>query len=256
MPHATATVLTASPSWMLRALALHPHEEITHMRVWDPREDSTGGPKRPRNRREGCVGPVAIPADQRGRRTSRRGGSPPNWEIWRSRRGLPLTYRMTQVLTGHGVFGEYLMKIGRETTDICHRCGEGRDTAQHTLEFCPAWELSRYTLRHIIDERLTPSTIVKAMLSGLQKYEAVRLFYDRVMFAKERAESERKRIFHSYMITRWREVAVRRPRAVSSPTQRTAIRRGNGARGNSPPPASYSTFREFLKRARTRGLGR
>ncbi|XP_043591758.1 uncharacterized protein LOC122571737 [Bombus pyrosoma] len=95
---------------------------------------------------------------------------------------------MTQVLTGHGVFGEYLKKIGRETTDICHHCGEDRDTAQHTLEACSAWELSRYTLRQVIGERLTSSAIIVAMLSGPQEYEAVCLFCERVMLAKERAE--------------------------------------------------------------------
>ncbi|XP_050488680.1 uncharacterized protein LOC126872618 [Bombus huntii] len=100
---------------------------------------------------------------------------------------------MTQVLTGHGVFGKYLREIGRETADICHHCGEGRDTAQHTLQLYPAWELSRYTLRHVIGERLTPSAIVEAMLRGPQEYEAVRLFCERVMLAKERAERERKK---------------------------------------------------------------
>lgn len=54
----------------------------------------------------------------------------PSWEAWRSLRGLPLTYRMTQILTGHGVFGKLkiLLKIGREMTDICCYCEEGRDT--------------------------------------------------------------------------------------------------------------------------------
>jgi hypothetical protein len=33
----------------------------------------------------------------------------PNWEVWRNQDGVPLTYRMTQVLTDHGVFGEYLL---------------------------------------------------------------------------------------------------------------------------------------------------
>ena len=160
----------------------------------------------------------------------------PNWETWRSHRGLPLTYRMTQVFTGHGVFGEYLMKIGRETTDICQHCGEGRDTAQHTLEFCPAWEMSRYTLRHVIDERLIPSAIVEAMLRGSQEYEAVRLFCERVMLAKEQAERERKKNSHPRRITRWRGMAVRRPRAPSSPSQRTTTRRRDSARGNAPPP--------------------
>ncbi|XP_033360170.1 uncharacterized protein LOC117239019 [Bombus vosnesenskii] len=112
----------------------------------------------------------------------------PNWEAWRSRHGLPLTFRLTQVLTGHGVFSEFLKRIGRETTDICHHCGEGRDTAQHTLELCPAWELPRYTLRHAIGGTLTtppPPAIVEAMLRGPQEYEAVRLFCKRVMLAKE-----------------------------------------------------------------------
>jgi hypothetical protein len=38
------------------------------------------------------------------------------------------------MLTGHGVFGEYLLKIGREVTSICHHRREEEDT----LEFCPA----------------------------------------------------------------------------------------------------------------------
>ncbi|XP_043604103.1 uncharacterized protein LOC122577083 [Bombus pyrosoma] len=108
---------------------------------------------------------------------------------------------MTQILTGHGVFGEYLKKIGRETTDTCHHCGEDRDTTQHTLETCPAWELPRYTLRQVIDERLTPSAIIAAMLSGPQEYEAVRLFCERVMLAKERAERT-SRLFMSPLTSR------------------------------------------------------
>lgn len=95
------------------------------------------------------MGSVTIPAYHRDAEAFL-----PNWETWRNRRGLPLIYRMTQVLTGRGVFGEYLRKIGRETTNICHYSGEGRQTAQHTLELCPAWKLSRYTLRHVIGEGL------------------------------------------------------------------------------------------------------
>ena len=62
----------------------------------------------------------------------------PSWEALRSQRGLPLSFKTTQVLTGYGVFGEFLMKIGHKTTDICHYCGDSRVTAQHTLEFCQA----------------------------------------------------------------------------------------------------------------------
>ena len=48
------------------------------------------------------------------------------------------TYWTTQMLTSHGVFGEFLLRIRREATSICHHYKEEEDTAQHTLEFCPA----------------------------------------------------------------------------------------------------------------------
>ncbi|XP_053990429.1 uncharacterized protein LOC128882726 [Hylaeus volcanicus] len=47
-----------------------------------------------------------------------------------------LTYKLLCV--GHGCFGEYLQRMGRESTAQCHHCGEKVDTARHTLEECPA----------------------------------------------------------------------------------------------------------------------
>jgi hypothetical protein len=63
----------------------------------------------------------------------------PNWD----RSGVPLTFRMTQVFTGHGVCGEYLLRTRRKATSTCHHCEEKEDTAKHTLEFCLAWEEPR-----------------------------------------------------------------------------------------------------------------
>jgi hypothetical protein len=68
---------------------------------------------------------------------------------------------MTQVLTGHGVFGEYLIKIRREVTSICHHCQEEEDMAQHTLKRCPAWEEPRRILRLTIGDRLAPEAIIE-----------------------------------------------------------------------------------------------
>jgi len=63
-----------------------------------------------------------------------------------------LTYRMTQVLTGHGCFGEYLYRIKRERTTQCHHCTEVRDTAQHTLAECQEWE----GLRRVLVDKVVP----------------------------------------------------------------------------------------------------
>jgi hypothetical protein len=117
----------------------------------------------------------------------------PNWEAWGNQGGVPLTYRMTQVFTGHGVFGEHLLRIQREVTSICHHCKEEEDTAQHTLEFCAVWAEPRRVLQLVVGESVAPETVVKAMLRERQEYTAVRTFCEPVMLAKERAERKRKR---------------------------------------------------------------
>jgi len=53
---------------------------------------------------------------------------------------IPLTFRMTQVLTGHGCFQYYLHRMGRATNPLCVQCGSAVDTAEHTLLDCVYWE--------------------------------------------------------------------------------------------------------------------
>ena len=159
--------------------------------------DRAGGSKRPRNRRRGRVGSVVIPADQRRRRTSRReGGSPKLGNMEKPPRPPAHLHDDPGV---HGTRRVRRVPKENRTGDDGHLSllREGRGTAQHTLEFYPAWELSRSTLRHVIREELAPSTITDAMLSGSQEYEAICLFCERVMLAKERAEREKRRRTHT-----------------------------------------------------------
>ena len=69
-----------------------------------------------------------------------------SWDDWTEMGPSLLTYRITQVITGHGCFGEYLRKIGAEETPVCHHCGAESDTAQHTVEMCEAFETQRRDL--------------------------------------------------------------------------------------------------------------
>jgi len=63
----------------------------------------------------------------------------PMFARWVGRGWGQITFRVAQVLTGHGCFGQYLCRIGREMSPRCHHCEEDRDTAQHTLEACTAF---------------------------------------------------------------------------------------------------------------------
>ena len=128
----------------------------------------------------------------------------PNWDIWLDGAGPPppLTYRVTQVLTGHGYFGEYLHRIRKEATARCHHCDASVDSARHTLEFCPAWARPRRDLITEIGWNLSPPAILTALLASERGKRAVTSFYEQVMLRKEAAERARVRSFHPKRIDR------------------------------------------------------
>ncbi|XP_045540819.1 uncharacterized protein LOC123722592, partial [Papilio machaon] len=103
-----------------------------------------------------------------------------------------LTFRLTQVLSGHGCFGRYLCRIGREETMRCHGCGADEDTAQHTLEVCCAWTEERRTLVAAIGGDLSLPGVVRAMLGSERSWNAVSSFCETVMSQKEEKERERE----------------------------------------------------------------
>ncbi|CAB3220326.1 unnamed protein product [Arctia plantaginis] len=71
----------------------------------------------------------------------------PVMEDWLERRHGTLSYRLTQVITGKGCFGDHLCLIRKEPTPECHHCdGQTVDTALHTLAECPAWVEQRRDL--------------------------------------------------------------------------------------------------------------
>ena len=115
---------------------------------------------------------------------------------WVDRRHGGLTYRLVQVLTGHGCFGEYLHRVARrEPTPRCHHCveeEEGQDTAQHTLESCPAWADERLLLAPHFRDDFELSTMVKTMVDSEEAYGAMVSFCEQIMSQKETAERERE----------------------------------------------------------------
>ncbi|KAG5347242.1 RECQ1 helicase, partial [Acromyrmex charruanus] len=117
----------------------------------------------------------------------------PCLEEWVGRGWGGLSFHATQVLTGHGCFGEYLCRIGKEPNARCHHCDGDRDTAQHTLEACPAWAGERGVLVREIGGDLSLPAVVRAIVGGERAWKAFSSFCERVMSQKEEAERRRKR---------------------------------------------------------------
>ncbi|XP_022828209.1 uncharacterized protein LOC111357661 [Spodoptera litura] len=118
----------------------------------------------------------------------------PIMEAWIGRGHGALSFRLTQVLSGHGCFGKYLCRIGREQTSACHQCNDNlEDTARHTLEECSTWaELRRELITVLGGNDLSLPTVVRAMVDSESAWDGVASFCERVMLAKEAAERERE----------------------------------------------------------------
>ncbi|KAL0809197.1 hypothetical protein ABMA28_011422 [Loxostege sticticalis] len=111
---------------------------------------------------------------------------------WARRAHGRLTYRATQLLSGHGCFGAFLCQIGREESASCHHCPCDEDTAQHTLETCPAWARERSVLVAAVGKDLSLRAVVARMLESEEKWQAVLTFCEAVVSQKEAAERERE----------------------------------------------------------------
>ncbi|XP_026830962.1 uncharacterized protein LOC113563492, partial [Ooceraea biroi] len=111
---------------------------------------------------------------------------------WLDRDRGGVTFRMAQVLSGHGCFGEYLSRIGRERGPRCHHCGADQDTAQHTLEECPAWAERRRVLVNEIGGDLSLPAIVREIVGSERSWKAFSSFCEEVISRKEEAERTRQ----------------------------------------------------------------
>ncbi|XP_030754178.1 uncharacterized protein LOC115880973 [Sitophilus oryzae] len=84
-----------------------------------------------------------------------------NVEDWTSRKHGDVDYYITQFLSGHGVFMDFLHRIKKIPNGNCMYCDEIYD-AEHTLFCCPRWERGRSALLSDVG-MLTSDTLIMKM---------------------------------------------------------------------------------------------
>nr|XP_032522167.1 uncharacterized protein LOC116773801 [Danaus plexippus plexippus] len=94
----------------------------------------------------------------------------PLFEEWLKRRHGVLTFRLTQVRTGHESFRRYLFHIQREESPGCRHCDDQpENTVEHTVAECPAWAEHRRVLRAAIGGGdLSRPALIQAMVRSKQ----------------------------------------------------------------------------------------
>jgi len=91
------------------------------------------------------------------------GGSEKNY--FESVSVLPLY--MTQALTGHGYFQQYLLQMGRAVSDNSHHCDTKSDIADYTLFECPFWSGNRDELGHYLSSTDLSEILYGSEFEGL-----------------------------------------------------------------------------------------
>ncbi|XP_025163796.1 uncharacterized protein LOC112590692 [Harpegnathos saltator] len=112
----------------------------------------------------------------------------PCLQEWVNRGFGTLTFKMTHVLIGHGCFGEYLCRMGKESTAHCHQSDVDHDSAQ---DF-PAWAAERGVVIRELGHDLFLPTIVNAIMGSERKWGIFASFCEAVILQKEAAEETRR----------------------------------------------------------------
>lgn len=114
--------------------------------------------------------------------------------LWVRRSHGGLSFHLTQMLSGHGCFSAYLVKIGKETSQTCRHCGAGDDDAAHTIFDCTAWSEDRDRLKDGLRVNdISTGNMVQTMLDSREGWAAWADFARSVMSKKEDEERVRQR---------------------------------------------------------------
>lgn len=121
----------------------------------------------------------------------------PIWHEWLGRSHGNMSFHLTQILTGHGVFYSYLNRIKKANTDRCPHCNTGSsDTVEHTLLVCAAWDSDRAVMLNktkLDANSFSLKSMVKVMVDSRQGWTAVQTFVEKIMFEKEEYERQTER---------------------------------------------------------------
>lgn len=95
-------------------------------------------------------------------------------------------YYLTQLLSGHGYFQEYLHRMGKTESPRCIY-GDGRiDDAQHTFFECPRWREERHVLERDLNvEAVTTENFQGIMMSSASNWTCMATFARRLLLTKK-----------------------------------------------------------------------
>ena len=90
-----------------------------------------------------------------------------------------------QMLTGHGIFNNYRVRINKETDDKCWDCDASPVDAEHVLLRCPRWAIQRTTLENMMGDIFTAHNIIALVWTNDHIWGQFRVFCTIVMKSRQ-----------------------------------------------------------------------
>ncbi|KAL1447006.1 hypothetical protein WDU94_003522 [Cyamophila willieti] len=113
----------------------------------------------------------------------------PEINPWLKRVHGEIDYFLSQALTGHGCFQDFLHRIGKAVTPICLFCEE-IDGPEHTLFRCTRWGQERFEAQATVGHFINKNNMVNLMLESSNNWEAIKTMITNIM--KNKSEFERR----------------------------------------------------------------
>lgn len=110
---------------------------------------------------------------------------------WIQRRHGEVNYYLTQLLSGHGYFFQFLHKIGKVATSECPYGDAEADTACHTFFECQRWQQQREELTQNIGY-VEPETLATVMLHSQTNWSSVENFARTILKKKHTETLDRR----------------------------------------------------------------
>ncbi|XP_050597882.1 uncharacterized protein LOC126925915 [Bombus affinis] len=107
-----------------------------------------------------------------------------NAVIFRKRKRSMDHYTM-QLLSRHGIFNTYRVRINKETVDKCWDCDACPDGAEHALLRCPRWADQRITLENVVGDTLTVNNTIALVSADDHTWGLFRSFCGAVMRTRQ-----------------------------------------------------------------------
>lgn len=95
----------------------------------------------------------------------------PEIKTWIERPFGEVDYFLTQALSGHGCFMDYLHGKKRSETDKCRYCKQTKDDVEHTLYSCPRWEGIRQIYKNDTGNDFNRETMMRSLTTSRKGWE-------------------------------------------------------------------------------------